>query len=110
MTVKVSKAGKSNDSLGRDKAVLTKSSRHSAAINASELTGSEFEQVAEASNDAIRIINKDFTIRYINQAFAEMTGVSQNYVIGKKCWKVFRVLFVTHTIAVHSIYSAVKIK
>jgi PAS domain S-box-containing protein len=50
---------------------------------------SEFEQLAEASNDAIRIINKDFTIRYINHAFAEMTGVKQNDVIGRKCWEVF---------------------
>jgi PAS domain S-box-containing protein len=50
---------------------------------------SEFEQLAESSNDAIRIINKDFTIRYINRAFAEMTGINQNDVIGKKCWEVF---------------------
>jgi PAS domain S-box-containing protein len=52
-------------------------------------TRSEFEQLAEASNDAIRIINSDFTIRYINHAFAEMTGVEQKDVIDKKCWEVF---------------------
>jgi PAS domain S-box-containing protein len=50
---------------------------------------SELEQFAEASNDAIRIINNDFTIRYINHAFAEMAGIDQNYAIGKKCWEVF---------------------
>jgi PAS domain S-box-containing protein len=53
------------------------------------LVKSEFEQLAEASNDAIRIINNDFTVRYINRAFADMTGVDQNYVVGKKCWEVF---------------------
>jgi PAS domain S-box-containing protein len=50
---------------------------------------SEFEQLAESSNDAIRIINKDFTIRYINRAFAEMTGVGREDAIGKRCWEVF---------------------
>jgi PAS domain S-box-containing protein len=50
---------------------------------------SEFEQLAEASNDAVRIINNDFTIRYFNHAFAKMTGVDQNNVLGKKCWEVF---------------------
>jgi PAS domain S-box-containing protein len=58
-------------------------------IKKNQLSRSEFEQLAEASNDSIRIINKDFTIRYINQSFAEMTGVNQNDVIGKKCWEVF---------------------
>ena len=50
---------------------------------------SEFEQLAEASNDAIRIINIDFTIRKINKAFADMTSTNHNTVIGKKCWEVF---------------------
>jgi PAS domain S-box-containing protein len=46
-------------------------------------------QIIEASIDAIRVINKDFTIRCINRAFAEMTGVNQDEVTGKKCWEVF---------------------
>jgi PAS domain S-box-containing protein len=50
---------------------------------------SEFEQLAESSNDAIRILNNDFTIRYINHSFAEMTGVNKDCAIGKKCWEVF---------------------
>jgi PAS domain S-box-containing protein len=50
---------------------------------------SEFEQLVDASKDAIRIINKDFTIRQINRAFADMTGVNQNDVIGGKCWEIF---------------------
>jgi PAS domain S-box-containing protein len=50
---------------------------------------SEFEQLADASRDAIRILNKDFTIRYVNRAYAEMTRVDQNDVVGKKCWELF---------------------
>ncbi len=52
-------------------------------------TRSEFEQLVDASKDAIRILNKDFTIRRINRAFAEITGVKQNEVTGKKCWEIF---------------------
>jgi PAS domain S-box-containing protein len=50
---------------------------------------SEIEQIFEASNDFVRIINSDFTIRYINHTFAEMAGVNQDDVVGKKCWEVF---------------------
>lgn len=38
---------------------------------------------------AIRIINRDFTIRRINQAFAELSGVSPEEARGKKCWEFF---------------------
>jgi PAS domain S-box-containing protein len=47
------------------------------------------EMLSENPNDAIRIINKDYSVRRINNAFAEMTGVNQNDVVGKKCWEVF---------------------
>jgi PAS domain S-box-containing protein len=87
--MKISKARKSNDPPDRGKAVLTKSDRYHPTINASKFTRTELEQLAEASNDAVRVINRDFTIRYINHAFAEMTGVNQDNVIGKKCWEVF---------------------
>jgi PAS domain S-box-containing protein len=59
------------------------------SIKPSPQTRGELEQFADASNDAVRIINSDYTIRYINKAFAEMTGVNQNDVVGKKCWEVF---------------------
>lgn len=38
---------------------------------------------------AIRVINKDHTVRLINQAFADMFEVNRDEVIGSKCWKVF---------------------
>jgi PAS domain S-box-containing protein len=51
--------------------------------------GSEFDQLLDASQDAIRIINKDFSLRRINRTFAEMTGVNQDEITGKKCWEIF---------------------
>jgi PAS domain S-box-containing protein len=50
---------------------------------------SEFEQLVDASRDALRILNKDFTVRRINSAFAGMTGVNKTEVTGKKCWEMF---------------------
>jgi PAS domain S-box-containing protein len=50
---------------------------------------SEVEQILEASNDAIRIINSDFTIRRINHVFSSMIKLNQNRIAGKKCWEVF---------------------
>jgi PAS domain S-box-containing protein len=74
-------AGKVNKRKELNPSIKTNKNQHSAR--------NEFEQLVDASNDAIRIINKDFSIRRINQAFAEMTGVNKNDVIGKKCWEVF---------------------
>jgi PAS domain S-box-containing protein len=51
--------------------------------------GNEAEFLFKNTSDAIRVINSDFTICRINRAFAEMTGVDQNEVMGKKCWEVF---------------------
>lgn len=49
----------------------------------------ESESLFEGASDAIRVINKDFTVRRINNSFAEMTGTKQDAVVGKKCWEVF---------------------
>jgi PAS domain S-box-containing protein len=70
-----------------DKAAKEKKTTH--ATKAKQQARTEFEQLVEASNDAVRVIKKDFTIRYINQAFTEMTGVDSDDAIGKRCWEVF---------------------
>jgi PAS domain S-box-containing protein len=54
-----------------------------------EKHGNETEFLFDNISDAIRVINSDFTIRRINRAFAEMTGVNQDEVAGKKCWEIF---------------------
>jgi PAS domain S-box-containing protein len=52
-------------------------------------TRNEFESLLENSLDAIRIIDKNFTVRRINRAFADITGADHGNVTGKKCWEVF---------------------
>ncbi len=49
----------------------------------------EYKYLFDNTSDAIRVINNDFTIRRINQAFADMTGVDKDDVTGRKCWEVF---------------------
>lgn len=50
---------------------------------------SEFQQIIQHPAHAIRIINKDFTIRFVNKAFADMSGVSPEEAIGQKCREIF---------------------
>jgi PAS domain S-box-containing protein len=52
-------------------------------------TTHELNHSLDYTNIPIRIINSDFTVRRVNRAFADMTGISQNQVSGKKCWEVF---------------------
>jgi PAS domain S-box-containing protein len=50
---------------------------------------SEFEQLIQHPAHAIRIINNDFTIRFINKAFANMSGITPEEAIGRKCREIF---------------------
>ena len=56
---------------------------------APDLAQVELQQVLKEAGQAIRIVNKDSTIRYINSTFAEMVGLKAVDVIGRKCWEVF---------------------
>lgn len=57
--------------------------------DATERCNDEYKYLFDNTSDAIRVINSDFTIRRINQAFADMTGVDKDDVTGRKCWEVF---------------------
>ncbi len=59
-----------------------------AGVSNNELEN-EIEQLLDSSSDAIRVINKDFTIRRINRSFAEMSEIKQSEVVNKKCWEIF---------------------
>ncbi len=50
---------------------------------------SEFQQITQNIRHGIRVINRDSTVRYINQSFADMSGISPADAIGKKCWEIF---------------------
>jgi PAS domain S-box-containing protein len=53
-----------------------------------EIARAELKIVAGASGRAIRVVNKDFSVRRINQAFAELFGVDTEEAVGKKCWTI----------------------
>ena len=50
----------------------------------------ELGYILDNANHGMRIINKDFTIRFINQAFTELSGVNQKEAIGRKCWAILK--------------------
>jgi PAS domain S-box-containing protein len=50
---------------------------------------SELNQVLNNVGQGIRIINKDCTVRYINQDFARMSGMDAEKSVGRKCYDVF---------------------
>jgi PAS domain S-box-containing protein len=54
-----------------------------------KVSQTKYQQVIHHDSQGIRIINKDYTIQLINQAFTNISGVSLDDAIGKKCWEVF---------------------
>jgi len=50
----------------------------------------EFWHALNCLAHGIRIINIDYTVTFVNDAFASMAGISANEMIGRKCWEVFK--------------------
>ncbi|MBD3263114.1 PAS domain S-box protein [Candidatus Woesearchaeota archaeon] len=50
----------------------------------------ESENILNAAADGIRIIDRNFKIKKVNETFAEMTGVSSDKQIGATCRDIFR--------------------
>jgi len=53
------------------------------------MTRSELNHVFDTVTHGIRIINKDYTVRFINKTFAELSGISAEEALGRKCYEVF---------------------
>ncbi len=49
----------------------------------------DFNHVLDYLPQSIRIIDIDYKVQNINRAFMELSGVSLEEVVGKKCWEVF---------------------
>jgi len=39
---------------------------------------------------AVRIVDRDHSIIFVNQAFVELSGTPKDETVGKKCWEVFK--------------------
>jgi PAS domain S-box-containing protein len=53
------------------------------------LAYAELNQVFETSGDAMRVIDKDFNMLRVNEAFLAISGVSRDEAVGKKCYELF---------------------
>jgi len=49
----------------------------------------EFEQMFNTTSNAMSLIDKEFTILKANRTFLNLAGLSQDEVIGKKCYDIF---------------------
>jgi len=48
----------------------------------------DFRQAFNCCSHAVRIIDTNYCVRFINQAFTGMSGIEQEQAVGKKCWEV----------------------
>ena len=49
----------------------------------------EMNQIFQTASVGMRLIDSDFNILKVNQAFAELSGVMPNKAVGRKCYDVF---------------------
>ncbi|MDY6988773.1 MAG: PAS domain S-box protein [Thermodesulfobacteriota bacterium] len=54
-----------------------------------KLAYAELNQVFETSGDAMRVIDKDFDMLRVNEAFLAMSGMTRDEVVGTKCYDLF---------------------
>ncbi|MFB0559044.1 MAG: PAS domain S-box protein [Dehalococcoidales bacterium] len=54
-----------------------------------KLAYAEIERIFNTVSDAMRLIDKDFNILRVNDAYAVLTGVSKSEAVGKKCYEMF---------------------
>jgi len=56
-----------------------------AAIHAN----TELTQIFDTAADAMRVVDRDFNMVRVNETFSELSGVTKEKAIGKKCYDVF---------------------
>ncbi len=55
-----------------------------------KLAYAELEQIFNTAADGMRVIDRDFNVLRVNDTFSEMSGVSRENSIGRKCYQVFQ--------------------
>ena len=54
------------------------------------LAHAELTQIFETSADAMRVVDRDYTILRANKTFCDLAGTTKGEAVGKKCYDVFR--------------------
>ncbi len=56
---------------------------------ATKIAYAELNQIFETSADGMRVIDKDFNVLRVNEAFSTLCGTGRDKTLGKKCYEVF---------------------
>ena len=59
------------------------------AEEATKLAHSELNQIFQTSSNGIRLVDKNFNVLRVNEAYATFSGMSKEEMIGKKCYEIF---------------------
>ena len=54
------------------------------------LAHAELTQIFETSADAMRVVDRDYTMLRANETFCDLAGTTKDEAVGKKCYEVFR--------------------
>ena len=49
----------------------------------------ELTQIFDTAADAMRVVDRDFTVLRVNETFSELSGIAKGEAVGKKCHEVF---------------------
>jgi len=60
------------------------------AEKSTKLAHKELNQIFQTAADGMRVVDKDFNMIRVNETFSNLSGVSRDEVVGKKCYEVFR--------------------
>jgi PAS domain S-box-containing protein len=60
------------------------------AETAVRLAHAELTQIFETSADAMRVVDKDYTMLRANETFCDLANTTKGDAVGKKCYEVFR--------------------
>lgn len=65
------------------------SEKRAKAQEVTKLAYAELNQIFNTAADGMRVIDKDFNILRINDAFSTLSAINKDEAVGKKCYEVF---------------------
>jgi PAS domain S-box-containing protein len=78
-----------NNPVGPTPAAKKKPVTHTDRVTIGDVGQIGFDRVLDSLPQGIRIIDKNWVVQRINKSFSELSGVSPQDAVGRRCWEVF---------------------